>query len=80
MSEKKTGIGWLAIGGDGTWGLVAYNDAHDNDSPSGDAAESASEWVQTEVYSLHKVTFQLPDPPKVQGKDVAATIGKAEEI
>lgn len=79
MSEKKTGTGWLAMGDDGTWGLVAYNDAYDNDLPDGDAGESATEWVQTARYSLHKVTFELPDPPKVQGEDVAATVGKAEE-
>lgn len=65
MSEKKTGIGWLAIGEDGAWSL-------------GDAAEIAAGGMD-QVYSLHKVTFELPDPPKVQGKDVAVTVGKAEK-
>ena len=78
MSEKKTGTGWLAMGDDGTWSLVAYA-AENIDSSECYAADEATEGTaDSEIYSLHKVTFELPDPPKVQGKDVVATVGKAE--
>ena len=77
QGDKKIGTGWLAIGESGEWSLLAYSLARNNDSLDGDAAESAVEGVDEQVYSLHKVTFELPDPPKVQGKGVAVTVGKA---
>lgn len=80
MSEKKTGIGWLAMGDDGMWSLVAYSAAENIDSSECYATEEAIEGTaDSEIHSLHKVTFELPEPPRVQGEDVAATVGKAEE-
>lgn len=80
MSEKKTGTGWLAIGDDGAWSLVAYSEAHNIDSPKCGVADEAIGGTEgSSIFALHKVTFQLPDPPKVQGEDVAVTVGKAEK-
>jgi len=79
MATKKTRTGWLAVGSDGSWGLDGWSEASNGNKPNGDSARNALEAIEAPALSLHRVTFELPDLPRVQGEDAeAVTVGSAE--
>ena len=81
MVKPEMCTGWLAVGSDGSWNLVGFDNAENGDKPDGDSAGFAIEPVCEEavVYSLHRVTFTLPDLPTAQGEDIGPiAVGDAE--
>ena len=47
-----------------------------NDSDDGEAASISWEGTACDIQRLHRVTFELPDPPKARGEDVEAEVDR----
>lgn len=68
--EKQ--VVWLVVGSEGNWNAIGGSWSDDEEEARNNALEGFED--EDPIYRVHRLEFELPELPKVEGPSVAAVV------